>query len=427
MKQVIPLLLTFSLACCGKRESMPAAQAAKPSKAPVVAAVPPDSWANSFVLDTPRIRIRKGYQADILAPIADANAILKDIGSLPKSATRDHAIGTVIEKVAELDPAAARQLLLDWTDGLARVWADTAEKVGIAIAKTDPGGLAAFISNEVPETMRSGVWSQSLNHIPPAERLAYLEHVVESQDKLVMMADMMAAWLPQDPKAVAAWLDQFAIGRNAEEIAILAKPGLYLDAAGKPIPGSRTEDWLAALRSATNPEARAFLARQVLASSGGAPDAALLAELATAESSVANLARDKAIQHDAAAFAANLSPQEIAGLTPEVADNLIGEWSKKQPRRALDWAMEHGRPEAATALMALYYQEPGESIVLAPTLATGKERDATIRSICALEASNGKAETARTLLTLISDPERREAVRQNVERHLARSPESPSR
>ncbi|QJE96284.1 hypothetical protein [Luteolibacter luteus] len=320
--------------------------------------------------------------------------------------------------MAETDPNRAREMLQGWTDALARVWGDTAGKVGIALARTNPGELEDFIGNEVPETMRTTVWSQALSQLPPTERFAYLELVPEGQDKMGMIADMIAAWLPQDPKATAAWLDQFAGGREADELTLLTQPRIYLDPAGNPIPASRAGDWLAALRSATTPEARAFLARQVLASSGNAPDAGILAELANADPNMAGLARDKMIQADAAGYAGNLSSQEIAALSSAEAEKVIGEWAKKQPRRALDWALEQDRPEAATALMALYYQEPAESIALVPTLKSGKERDAAIRSICALEAAGGKAESSRSLLALIGDPQQREAVRQNVERHL---------
>ena len=416
---LLPLILALT---CWREKSSPLAADPKPSKttATMTGDATPRAEPGPYLLETPRIRISRQHEMISLpAGIgAEADAILQDIRGLPPSSVRDNAISSLIGDLAKEDPARARRMLREWVDGLAFPWREAARSVGVEIAKTDPGMLVDFITKEVPSAMRAEVWATSLSFIPPVERSAYLEHVAESREKLVMMADMLAAWTAADARAAAAWLDGFVTGRSVEEIALLGEPVHAVGKLGEPIPGSQAESWLEVLRYATNAEARAFLAREVLKRTGDAPTEALLGELAVAEPGIADLVRDRRIQHDAAGFAASLDPREIAALSPEVAAELIEWWARKQPRSALDWAMEHGRPEAATALMALYYQEPREAVRLAPSLASGKERDFALRGMCALEASDGKAESAKGLLPLITDPEQREVTRRNVEQHL---------
>lgn len=424
MKPFVILPLALVLASC--RDENPAAK--KPATR-VVPEAPTSVLVSALrppILDTAHIKIlSSGEILPMPGEIGEeAEATLVEIRKLPASSLRDGAISVLIRQVAKENAGQARSLLRNWSDGLAFQWREAACSVGAEIAKSDPGSLVDFIDGDIPPAMKTLVWAASLMVIPPAERASYLEHIAESQDKIAIMRNMMMDWIHEDPESTSAWLDGFAEDRSADEIALLGNSQdrfSYLH--DQPPQEAPAENWLAALRCAERPEVRALLARQALDRAGDNPSPVLLEELSAANPELAALVRHNAIQRDPETFIADLDAAEITALAPDVAEELIETWAKKQPRRAFDWAMEHSRPEAATAVLALYYLDPKEAAELAPTLREGKARDAAMRSMCALSASAGDAETAHALLPLITDPKQREASGKIVELHLADRPE----
>ena len=408
---LLPLLLV--LAACREKAAAPIGQAPAKSGTNVSGPAPAAVAGPGLLFDSPGLRILGGGEICPLPGLGGElpETTLAEIRRLPPSPLRDGAIAAVIGEVARTDPAQARTLLREWTDGRMIAWIGAANAVAYGLAQSDRDALLDFMAKEVPPALQSEVWGNCLLDLPPAERIPYFEHVPESRKKLNILADFVNDLLPEDPQATARWLEDFAEGRDAKEIAILAEYRRFGGIGLKTWPEPRADTWLAALRFATTPEVRAFLARQALAAAGESISPALFNELAEADPAVAGLAREKVIRRDPAAYAGTLAEAEIANLTPEETAKLVSLWAERQPRQALDWAMQHGRPETGSALWRLYDQEPQEALALAPKLTPGKERDDAVQSVAAKSTHNGDLTTALSLLPLISDPAKRESTR----------------
>ncbi len=96
---------------------------------------------------------------------------------------------------------------------------------------------------------------------------------------------------------------------------------------------------------------------------------------------------------------------------------LIGYWAENHPEAAINWAMEHSRPEAASALRRLHSLEPKKAVALALAgkLPPSRELDQAISSLCQTVAGRD-VESAKAQLPQISDPQIREGTRKMVER-----------
>lgn len=346
---------------------------------------------------------------------ADAEESLTEIRRLPPMRRRDSAIAAVIAQLAKTDPGYARKLLAEWEDGLTNARMDAATAIASSFATMQPEALTGFVTQDIPRSLQVEVWGRCLLEIPAGERLAYLDQIPESKEKLAILADFVVDYLKQDPLAAAAWLDELSQGMSEEELSVLGKSGNFFGLRSEPRPVLQAQDWLVALRAATTAEARAFLARQALAAAGDTPAASLLAELYSADPEVAELVRNQAIERDPAAYAATLDRPAIAALSSEQLGKLVTNWAERQPRPALDWAMQHGRPEAASALRALYDQEPQEALALLPSLTPGIHRDEALRSICARASHARKKDLALGLLQYFSDPAIKERTRLFIE------------
>ncbi|WP_035610654.1 hypothetical protein [Haloferula sp. BvORR071] len=422
---ILPLIPLLAMAACWEEKA--AVPAGKPAKTQT--SLPPATSSsvgtndayNTFVVRTPEFLIRTSGEIWVKSNLSadEAAAALAEIRKLPLSSMRDAAIGQVIRELAKGDPAQARALLKEWTDAANGAWKDAAATVAIGYAKSKSDELMGFVTVDVPPGLRSEIWGSCLWEIPAKERLAYLDQIVESRQKLWIVGDLVSDWLREDPQAAVAWLDGFAAGKDQTELAILAEPHVFFSLDRMSPPPMSGESWLAALRLASTPEARAFLARQALAGAGAEPAGALMNELAEADPAVAGLARDARSKQDPAAYAAGLDPAEAMALPAAVAEQLVQAWAEKQPRRALEWALEQGRPEAATALEKLYSQEPQEALALLPKLTPGKELDNALGWICITTADQGQAEMARSFLKYVGDPDRREKIRKRVEEEAA--------
>lgn len=248
-------------------------------------------------------------------------------------------------------------------------------------------------------------------NLPPVSRLPFFDRIPEGLDKIRIAGEMIAVWLPEDPQACAAWIDGFIADRRPEEVDQLKN--WYRNAIP---PKTGFAPWLAAFRVAQDPEIRQLLAEEAWSRSDASDRAALMAELQDAMQGLKDREWEHVLLSNPGGYANALSSEQITSFSPVDMGKLISFWSEKHPDAAIHWAMEHQRPEAADALVPLYRLEPKSAIVIATKLPPGKERDDAVSNLCQLVAHDGNVEAVKTLLPLISDPQRRELARRNSER-----------
>jgi hypothetical protein len=245
------------------------------------------------------------------------------------------------------------------------------------------------------------------------DRLGFFDRIPDSTEKIRIAADMIAVWLPEDPAACAAWLDGFAAGRSTEEVDYLGQP---LRVANTPESGP--EPWLAAYHAAESPEVRRFLAESAWRKADPSQRAALIPELEDILPDLAEREVADAIAADPAAYAAALPADKVASLSSAEIVRILRPWAEKQPERAIAWAMEHRRPEAAQVLSPLYQLEPKAAAAFAPKLPRGKELDRALATVCTMMAWDGEAEMARSLVPLITNPAQRKGTAEEVEKRV---------
>ncbi|MES2440435.1 MAG: hypothetical protein V4584_15305 [Verrucomicrobiota bacterium] len=418
MKRTFVLLLVVSVVACReekKRESpgdVPAKSSRTVVESPRSAAalgLPP------HLLVTPRVTVSSSGMAVGFGAIlnsAQAEAVLADIRTLPASTGRDRAIGSIIVSLASVDPGQARTLLEKWNDGLISRWLEAAEAVAKNLAKSDPEVGARFIEESVPRAAQADVWNRFLADLPPAERVGFLERIPESSSKLRMGASLVLVWLREDPASCAAWLDDFAAGKSPEELEYsLSNPSFY------PQPmKTEASAWLAGFRAAKGAESREILAKGVWKNSEDGGKAGLVSELQDVIPKQIEGERGRMIEADPAAYSAALSPSQVSGISRDDMGEIISSWAKLHPLEAIQWALDHGRPEAAKALGALYLLEPKNAIALASKLPAGSDRDQAISGLCYSVARDAGPEAAKAMLPLISNPEFREGMRKEIDR-----------
>jgi hypothetical protein len=252
-----------------------------------------------------------------------------------------------------------------------------------------------------------------LVNLPVADRLPMFDRIPDSTEKIRIAADMVAVWLPEDLVACAAWLDGFTAGRNPEEIDFLSQP---LRVAMAPKTGP--EPWLAAYHAAESPEVRRFLADAVWRKADPTQRAALIPEFQETLPDLPEREITDAISADPAAYAAAMPADKVASLSAAEFGRILRPWAEKQPEKAIAWAMEHQRPEAAEALSPLYQLEPRAAAALAPRLPRGKELDKALATVCTDMAWDGEADMARSLVPLITNPAQRKGTAEEVEKRL---------
>jgi hypothetical protein len=249
------------------------------------------------LLKTERITLSSSGLAMVHSTIRSADqaeAVLKDLRSIPPSAARDSGIANVIRDLAKIDPQQARLLLEAWNDALIEKWLDAARNVSGALAQSDPKSAASFIEESVPRTAQSQIWAQFLSELPPADRVAYFDRIPEGSGKLAIAGDLVHAWLKEDPLTCARWLDKFGAGRSEDELEIL-----YDAIRNSSTPSADTSQRLTALNTATDPEVRRLLANQLW-------DKAERSERAEAAQALTFLYSQEA--ENALAIAASLTP-----------------------------------------------------------------------------------------------------------------------
>jgi hypothetical protein len=366
------------------------------------------------LLKTPRITIFPTGQGMVYAAIQSAEqaeSVLTDIRSLPASAGRDRAMASVIGSLAKVDPVQARRQLEAWDDALISHWLEAAGAVVTAIAKSDPEAAAGFIEESVPPASQVDLWGSMLVSLPVADRLAFFERIPDSTEKIRIAADLVAVWLPEDPVACAAWIDGFAAGRDPDEIDYLSQP---LRVAIEPKSGP--EPWLAAYHAAESPEARRFLANTVWRKADPTQRAALIPELQETLPDLPEREITEAITADPAAYAAAMPAEKVSSLSPAEIVRILRPWAEDHPEKAIAWAMEHQRPEAAEVLGPLYQLEPRAAAALAPKLPRGKELDKALATLCSMMAWDGEADMARSMLPLITNPAQRKVTAEEIEK-----------
>lgn len=415
MIRALVILLVFSCVAC-RQEKKSNALESPPARTRVVRAASPSKVSPSLpppLLKTPRVIVSFTGSVMVHETINDifqAEAVLADIRSLPPSAGRDNAIGQVISNFAKTDPVQARQLLERWTDGLISKWIETANKVALSLGKSDPEAAADFIEQSVPRSGQVGVWRWLLSELPPTARLPFLDRIPEGTEKLRVAANLLLVWLPEDPVACAAWLDDFAAGRTPEELRKLNNPNWYAAA-----PNKEAQPRLAAFRAAKTPKVRSLLANAAWKYARPDERASLIPELRNAIPDLEQREWESVIDTNPAGYATALTVEQIATISTKDMQKLIGRWAEKQPQAALDWAMEHQRPEAAAALSRLYYLEPKSAIAAAPKLPPGEDRDQAVSDLSHAMAHDGDVDAANALLPLITNPDFREIVRKGIE------------
>ncbi len=413
------LLLIAACASCHREEAAkaPPDTAALPGKAPVQAKpVAEEKAAAKPLLHTKNIHISAtGKMMSFGTSVAkDPEPVLADLAAMPASAAKDRAMSSVLESVAKEDPAKARELLKQWPNGRADAWLDVAQAIARGMGATQLAAVQDFISHDVPPAMQSEVWAAYMDLLVPEDQLAILDKLPEGHLKLRIAAAMVSTWVPDDPAAVAAWLDGFAVGKSEEEINTLNEPWRTY--------GERRDTdplaWLAAFHAAETVEARQFFAENALRYVSAEQKEQWQREFAEILPGMKKDTSERAWGQDPAAWVSKLSPQEVAALPAEDAKELIRQWGQKNPRKALDWALAQGRPEAARALDLLYHQEPKDAVELASGVPAGRERDEVLSTICDIAAFYGDEASARQLLPLISDPQTQDRIRQAVEGRL---------
>ncbi len=416
MKRLIIILLALSATACREEtksrkdtSALPSRRASPPANPPAAASGVPEP-----LLNTPRIIVnrRGGVGFAIIPNAGQAEAMLADIRTLPPSAARDRAIGTVIASLAGVDPAQARALLEAWNDGLISSWLDAAQKVLRQLAKSDPETAARFIEQSVPAAARAGMWSSFLADLAPEAQLPYFDRIPESSEKLTIAANLLLVWVAENPVACAAWLDEFAVGLTKDELQTIGTPRRY-----GANPNRKIEPRLAAFRAAKTQEARSIFAEDAWQKADPSERAGLISELQEAIPETVASEWESVVRKDPAAYAARLTPEQIAAFSRDDMRKLIEYWAEDHPEAAIQWAMEHGRPEAASALGRLHSLEPKKAVALALAgkLPPGGDRDQAISSLCQTIATRD-AESAKAMLPLISDPQMREGTRKMVEK-----------
>jgi hypothetical protein len=418
MRALALLLIVATCASCQRKETPQAgaAGADRPAKTPLRADAPEEKSAPKPLLKTKNILIGStgsGFSYNT-AVAKDPGPILADIATLPRSAAKDRAMESVLSKVAQADPVRARELLKQWPDGKAEAWIGVAQEIVRALGKTDPAAAREFILKEVPASLQIDAWGAFMEALPQADRPAILASLPEGSSKLRIAAAMITTWLPDDPAAVAEWLDEFATGRSPREIGTLNEPWHYIS----PRRDNDPLAWLAAFHAAETPEAQRYFAENALKYASPEQKRQWRMDFAEAVPDLKERAPAPAWYDNPAAWAKALSPEAVAALPPEEAREMIQHWGQKNARKAFDWALAQGRPEAAQALERLYYEEPKEAVDLASGVPAGKERDDALFTICQMAAHFGDGSSARELVSLISDPQRQAFMRQHVEERL---------
>ncbi len=418
--KALPILLgILVLASCHreKREGTVAAPAETP--ATTGQAAPPPKKRHG--IETPRVRISAaGNLMEFPAKVAgQVDAVLADIRLMKASGKRDEAISSVISQLAYEDPELARAKLKEWPDGLVYPWSQAAARIAQRFATTDPAAAADFILNDVPRNLQIQVWRDSILFVPAAERAAYFDRIIESHAKRSLAADLIPAWIAEDPATAGLWLDGLLAGFDDSDLqefrSLSTHAGTLVKPAGRTEhTGKDPQQWLAAFRAATGIAARAFLAEVTWEMADESLRDAAAAELAEACPNLEEIATSAAIKRDPAGFAATLSPAEAAALSPEVARKLIGWWATKHPRQALEWAQEHQRPEAAAALPWIHSREPEEALEMIATWQPGSELDLALASLCYTTARLGDLATARKLHARIGDKESRDRALRTI-------------
>lgn len=365
------------------------------------------------LLKTPRITIfptGQGMVHTLIQSADQAEAILNDIRNLPPSARRDHAMASVIGSLAKVDPVQARRQLEAWDDALISHWLDAAKDVVTAIATSDPETAGGFIEEAVPHSAQVNLWGSMLANLAVSDRLPFFARIPESSEKIRIAADMIALWLPENPEACAVWLDEFTAGRTPEEIDFLSDP-LRVAIA----PNIGPEPWLAAYHAAESPESRRFLANAAWRRADPSQRAALVPELQETLPDLPEREVTAAIAADPAAYAAAIPAEKVAALSSAEIIGILRPWGDKHPEKAIAWAMEHRRPEAAEMLGPLYQLEPMAAAALIPSLPRGKELDRALAEVCSMMAWDGKADAAESLLPLITDARQQEVTKEGIE------------
>lgn len=413
MKAVLPFLLLLACASCQREsETKPKAASQAPAKSrPLLSSAEHPSSLQPLI-DTPRITVSPGGGSAIKGDVAiDADAILADLRSIPASSNRDQVIARVLGQLAAIDPIRARSLLAEWKDGLASEWIKAAQAVASGLARTDPASARDFVGSEVPAGLRVDVWGSLLAALPAKDRSALLEEVPEGQKRIRMAGSMIHEWIFENPTAVARWLDGFASGKAPRELQTLNEPW-----GGMPTTNPDPLVWLAAFHAAKTPEAQRYLAEKAYLHANAGQREQWRIELSEAVPSL----DDGKDRHPWAAnpgeWIASQDEARIDALRVEDVRDLIERWGQKNPRKALDWALSRGRPEAARLLDQLYYQDPKDALAMAPSVQEGKDRDDVISTICQMAVNFGDRDMARKFLPLISDPQQREFIGKQIER-----------
>lgn len=414
MKRLFISLVFLATFACEPKKVKPEGTTSKPEPRRTSSIGTPSAVSQpSFLLKTSRISISgtgKSFSHSTIVDAAQADAILTDIRALPASAARDRAIAGVLGSLAKVDPEAARSRLAAWKDGLISEWIDAAKSVAEHLAKASPEAAARFIEEAVPPAARTVVWRRFLTGLPADQRLPFFNRVPESYLKTEMAVDLISVWLKEDPRACAAWFDGIAAGWSPEEVALLKAPISNVMSSK-----SGSGPLLAALESAGDEEVRHLFADVAWSRASPTERATLLPTLEKILPDLQDRDWEEIIRSNPAGYAGALSNPQIAELSSEDVEKLISSWSQTNPQAALDWAIAHQRPEAATALMPLYYQEPKRALDLASKLIPGKLRDESIGSLCQSLVHDGDESSAKTLLPLIDNSGFRELIHQSIE------------
>lgn len=415
MRLVFLIMVGISLTACRKQEGSEVRS--KEAGTRVRVASPAAAQSNPLpppLLKTPRITIffggsGMGYLA--IQNREQADAMLADIRTLPPSSGRDMAISSVIGSLAGVDPAYARTVVEDWQDGLIEHWVAAARSVAMAFGRTNPEAGADFIRDCVPRPSQADVWSHFLSVLTPERRVPFFESIPESSSRLQIAGSLVRGWVGEDPAACAVWLDEFAMGTSTWERRMYLCRPVFIDSRVKVDPAA----WLVAFRAAKQPEAREVLADGVWNNTEDSMKAAILPELQEAIPGLAGQEKERIIAVDPAGYVAALSESQIRELSAKEVRTILNSWGGSHPKEAIQWAIDHGRPEGADSLGRLFYFDPKAAVDLAPNLPAGKTRDYAILNLTDRVAKELGQDVAKGLLPLITDEALREGKRQEME------------
>jgi hypothetical protein len=327
------------------------------------------------------------------------------ISVLPPSRSRDKVLGQLIELLAEEHPLQARAFLESWDDGLIEIWTKCAKEVSQGLAGVDLGIAVDFIEESVPQNAQAEVWHGLFHVLQNEDRIRFLEKFPDSSLRSRAAGRILHGMVAEDAEATAAWFDEYSQGRSEEELSELERR-VY---RGGNRQGS-ADDYMTAFRHSETETARGFLAKLVWRKADEEMKDEVYEELLPSRPSLIDSAWYQAVYSDPGGTARSLDSAQVVDLDRWVARFLFEQWARKDVTEAIEWGIEHQRPEVAVVLGSIAEVDPSEVRAAAEKMPQGKDLDGELKHIVSMALINERPERAKELIPLISDQKVRQQL-----------------